>query len=389
MFIGEKANPTLTAALTWREVDPAEVGMSREGVREINEVFEELFVEGLHSAAQLVVLRHGRVVLDRTLGVTKLGTTHSVKPSTPFMTFSCTKPLIAMCIHKLVEDGVVELDAPVAAYWSEYGVRGKEATTIRQVLLHQAGIPAKGLYWQIPRWWDWAKVTAHVAASAAEFEPGRKTAYHLVNFGFILGEVLCRVTGMAVDEYMRQELFGPLGMANAYLGLPAAEGGRAAEIYWGAADQRNAVLLFRRARSAVMPAATLNCSARDLAIFYQMLVNGGRYGGYQFVKPQTVAQAIAIGSEGWDETLGIFMRWGMGFGLGGPRPAHDIYGNRSSLGRRSTISTFGHAGQRSSIAWADMEQQVVLAFTCNGLVSEADNLRRQESLADALWDALA
>lgn len=387
--MNQMANPTVDRPLEWREVDPTTVGMSRAGVYKIAAIFEEQFLKGWHSAAQLVVLKNGRVVLDRTIGVTKIGTTQSVTPSTPFQTFSCTKPVAAMCIHKLIDDGQLELDAPIADYWPEFGVKGKETATIRHALLHQAGVPAKGLYWQIPTWWDWEKVTARVAGLTAEYEPGSKTAYHVVNFGFILGEVLRRVTGLPIDEYMRQELFEPLGMENAYLGLPTKELERAAEVYWGAADQRNAVLLFRRARTAVMPAATLNCSARDLAIFYQMMVNHGLYNGYRFVSPAAVEQAITMGSEGIDETLETFVRWAHGFGLGGPRPLDENGEDNSSLGRFSTVRTFGHNGQRSCIGWADIDQQIVVAFTCNQLMGEDESLARWQTIAEAVWTAVA
>ena len=249
------------------EVDPESVGMSRVGVQRIVDRFEQQFMEGLNIGGQLVVLRRGQVVLDRVMGVRRVGTTQAVLPSTPFLLFSCTKALTAVCIHQLVEEGKLELDAPVADYWPEFGTGGKETATVAQTLLHQAGIPERGIRQQVPLWWSWDRVVNNVAGLTAEFEPGTKTAYHLVNNGFILGELVRRVSNVMIDVYMQRELFDPLGMKDSYLGIPAAEMGRASELYWGAADQRQSVLLFRYARQAVIPAATLNSSARDLAIF--------------------------------------------------------------------------------------------------------------------------
>ena len=219
------------------EVDPETAGMSRAGVQKIVSVFEQQFADGRNIGAQLVVLRHGQVILDRAIGVKRLGTMQVVRRVTPFLLFSCTKALTAICVHKLVEEGKLELDAPVADYWPEFGTGGKEAATVAHTLAHQAGIPGRGLYPQIPRWWYWDLVVSNVAGLEAEFEPGTKTAYHLVNNGFVLGELVRRVTNVMMDEYMQRELFEPLGMTHSYLGIPADELLNAAEIYWAAADQ--------------------------------------------------------------------------------------------------------------------------------------------------------
>ena len=303
-----------------KEVNPGDAKMTRAGVDRIVTLFEKQFADQLHPGAQLVVLRHGKVIIDRSVGVIQEGGHQSVVPETPFLTFSCTKPLTSFCIHQLVESGKLEFEAPIAEYWPEFGQGGKETATIRHVLLHQAGVPTKWTYSQIPYWWHWERVTRFVAKLSTEFEPGTRTAYHPINYGFILGEVMRRVDGRTVEQFMREELFEPLGMQNAFLGLPRSESSRAAEVYWGTPDQRNVVLLFRQARYAVMPAASLNCSARDLAIFYQMLVNDGEYAGRRYLSKEMLDVMTTPYFAGVDETLGSFVRWGHGIGVGGRKP---------------------------------------------------------------------
>lgn len=369
------------------EVDPETVDMTRRGVNRIVALFEQHFADGQHPASQLVVMRHGQVVLDRTLGILRTGRFESVRHDTPFLTFSCTKPVAGVCLHQLVEQGLVDLDAPIATYWPEFGQKGKETATLRHALLHQAGIPTRGLYLQIPTWWNWERVTAYVADLPAEYEPGTKTAYHTVNYGFIIGEVVRRVTNRSIETYMREEIFEPLGMTNAYLGLPRSESPRAAEVYWGTPDQRSTVLLFRQARYSVMPAATLNCSARDLAIFYQMMLNKGSYAGHSILKPETVETITQIGNAGYDHTLDMYTQWGLGFEVGGPRPPEyaDQY---ISMGLNSTNKSFGHPGQRSCSAWADSAQGLVVIYLTNRLIEVDENNRRWQGMSDAVWDAI-
>ncbi|MEM9775640.1 MAG: serine hydrolase domain-containing protein [Chloroflexota bacterium] len=370
-----------------REVDPASVGMDTKAVRRVGEMFDDQFLRGLHSAGQMVVLRHGQVVLNRKNGLLRLGSYESVQDSTPFLTFSVTKPLTAVCMYQLIEMDLVSLDDPIAKYWPEFGQKGKEAATVRHALTHQAGIPARGLYPQIPRWWSWDAVVRSVAELEVEYEPGSKTAYHALNYGFILGEIVRRVTGKSIDQYMEDHVFQPLKMRNSWLGLPRSQAKRAAELYSTSSDQNGAVMLFRSARHTVLPAATLNSTAQDLAVFYQMMLNGGTMYGKRILEEETVNSMLEVQFAGHDHTFDQFVRWGGGVLLGGEKPAE--YADRPpAYGRKSSPSTFGHPGQRSSTAWADSDKDVVLAYTVNTLVSDQESAERWASLADAIWDAI-
>ncbi len=375
------SNPTLTAPLDFAQADN-----SSAAARHIREVFERQLAEGLHPGAQLVVAQNGRVVFDAAAGLADVRRRLPVTPDTPFLVYSVTKAFTAVCVHQLVEQGKIELDAPIATYWPEFGCKGKEAATVRHALLHQAGIPRRGLERQVFLWWNWDWITRSVARLPAEFAPGTQVAYHTVNYGFILGEVVRRVTGERIETRLRREFLQPLGMRNSFAGLPASQRPRAARVYCADPIQRGAAFLFNRRtiRRLFIPAASLNTTARDLAIFYQMLINGGQYAGRRYLKPETIAAATALSYEGADSTLGLPVRWAMGFTLGGISnlPGENIL----MMGRRSTERTFGHPGQGGcAFGWADPDSGVVFAFVNNCLQDQRTAHRRFQALADAVW----
>jgi CubicO group peptidase (beta-lactamase class C family) len=382
------ANPTFENPLDFsHETPPERVGMNAAAVRQLAATFERQVAEGQHPGAQLVVLRHGQVVLDRAVGIANTRRRTPVAPETPFLTFSVTKALTGLCVHQLIEQGKIDLEARIADYWPEFGCQGKEKATIRHAFLHQAGIPLGGLYRAGLLCWNWDWTARLVASLPAEFEPGTRCVYHLVNYGFILGEVIRRVSGLRPDGYMRRALFEPLGMVNSWLGLPRREFGRAAQIYLGHASQRLAVTFFRlpHVRGGVIPAASLNSTARDVAAFYQMLLNGGRYGGKTIVRPQTVAFARSVGLEKRDEHLGVDMAWAYGFHLGSDHPNPNT---PNGMGKGSSRRTFGHFGQATCLAWADPGADVAVVFLCNRLLGEPDVSLRWQAISDGVWDAL-
>ena len=176
---------------------------------------------GLHSGAQLAVYRDGELQVDLRIGTASA-------PAARLLWFSATKPLAAVAVLMLAERGVLDLDAPIAELWPEFGAGGKALCTVRHVLTHRGGFPV------FPREYDWAHVDdweavcAVTAAIEAAWEPGADTGYHPVTYGFALGEVIRRADGRAPRDFLRDEVFEPLGM-DASLGIeePAAGGRRA------------------------------------------------------------------------------------------------------------------------------------------------------------------
>ncbi len=369
------------------EENPESVGMNGASLKALAGLLEEQAAKGWHKGAQFVVLWKGKALLDQAIGEDQRG--RPINVDTPFYTFSVAKAFTAVCVHKLIEAGRIDLGAPVAEYWPEFGKRGKETATIRHVFLHQAGVPMRGLYTQIPTWPFWRVTARKVANLKAEYEPGSQTMYHLVNYGFILGEVVRRVSGMRIEAYLHKHFIEPLGLKNTWMQIPKEELKRSPRMAPLDKEQDKVTWLFNLAviRRAVIPAASLHSTARDLAVFYQMLVNGGEYDGKRFLQPETIATATKLSSEMPDGFLGRTTRWGLGFHLGGMQPPPGEVG--PSMGWGSTVRTFGHFGNASSMAWADPDRELVVTFTCDGLLSQREGRKRWVELSDAVWDCFS
>lgn len=348
----------------------------------ITTVFNDHFQRGLHPGAQLVVRQHGNVLVDLSAGA-------GIDRDTPFLAFSISKVFTGLAVHHLIEAGKLTFDTRIADIWPEFGCNGKEKATIRHALLHQAGIPAPNLRQQVWLWPFWGLVTRHVAREKALFEPGTRTAYHLVNFGFILGEVVRRVTGQPVDRYLAQTFFEPMGLQNIWLRAPVAGLRRSPLLKTAVPDMKESCNLFNLPpiRGAQIPAANLRASARSLASFFQMLLEGGLYQGKRYFKPETLAAATASGYDGPDDYLNIDMHWGYGFILGGGT-AHKPPVQKWTLGSGSSARTFAGLGMGTCMVWADPPSGVVTAFTCNGLLTGADANQRWADLSNTIWDAL-
>jgi CubicO group peptidase (beta-lactamase class C family) len=336
-------------------------------------------IEARGAIAQVCVLRHGQVVLDRAFGCGH---------DSLFLIFSAGKPLVAVLVHLLAERGLLDLDDPVARYWPEFGRRGKQAITIRQVLQHRAGLPVAH---NLPR--DalaaphWQRAVHGLELARPSSPPGEVPAYHILSFGFILGEVVQRVTGADLREVMAAELFEPLGLADTYLGLPAPLWHRHVPVrgHGPVTLARQVVFNRRGVRAAVVPAATVSATARDLARFYEMLLRGGEAGGVRILRPETVARATRPSANGQtDRLLRLPVRWSEGFQLGGPGP--DPRRPRP-MGAASSPGAFGHNGSNCCLAWADPSRDVVFAYLTNRLTASFDGSPHMSEVSDAVLAA--
>ncbi len=302
------------------------------------------------ASAQLVVLHRGEVVVDRTWGV---------PPEVPFLLFSAGKPFVAVLTHKLAAAGVLHLDDPVARHWPEFGAHGKGGITVRQVLQHRSGLPyARSLVRDALACPSWSRSTRALAAATPHHAPGAAPAYHVISYGFLLGEVLQRATGEPLRELMRRELIEPLGLRHTHLGMPRDSWARRVPMR-GAAGPRQLLFNRRILREAVVPAATMTATARDLATFYQALLDG------KVLAPAALTTMLTPSSEGeTDRHFGRTIRWSEGFQLGGPDgdPARV-----RALGRRTSPRAFGHNGSNACLAWADPDRDLVLAYVTNRL----------------------
>ncbi|MBL8967897.1 MAG: beta-lactamase family protein, partial [Spirochaetaceae bacterium] len=270
-----------------------EPGVTAPGFGCAAEVFDAQLERGLHDGAQLCVMLGGQVVLERHGGFADAGHRRRMTRHTPFMVFSATKAFTAACVHKLADEGALALDAPVAEYWPAFAARGKGGVTVGHLLLHQAGIPGEAGVADLLAWLVPGGGARRAAAMAPIHEPGARVVYHAFSAGFALGEVIRRVSGRSAARYLEEAFLEPLGMRDSSAGLPFRSQFRASRISTADPGQRPPARVFSNPlhRKAYLPAASLNASAHDLALFYDMLRAGGEAGGRRYLSARAVARA--------------------------------------------------------------------------------------------------
>jgi CubicO group peptidase (beta-lactamase class C family) len=332
------------------------------------------------AAGQLVVLRHGRVVLDRAFGA---------EPSSLFLIYSCSKPYTALVAHLLVERGLLSLDEPIAMWWPGFARRGKGAITARHVLTHRAGVPDDFAVWTLTTATDWAASVRRMEALVPRWPPGEVTAYHALTYGWILGELARRVSGEPVASLLRDSLLAPLGLKDTFLGLPPAEWPRAVRVVpaGGRTELANALVFNRRRyREAVVPAATISATGRDVARFFEMLRLGGALDGVRALRPATIAEARRPATDGVevDRTLGRPVRWAHGFHLGGVNSPIDL---GRFMGDLSGTESFGAVGSDCCTAWVDPARELVFVYLTGVLLPTGRGIGHHGLVADCVLRA--
>jgi CubicO group peptidase (beta-lactamase class C family) len=308
-------------------------------------------------AAQLCVLRDGETVLERSVGA---------GPGDPFLLFSAGKPLTAMLVHRLAARGAFGLDDPVARHWPEFAAAGKDAITIRQVLQHRSGLPyGKSLPRDAVLAPNWGRSVRALAQASPRYAAGAVPAYHVLSFGFLLGEVVQRVTGEPFREVLRREVLEPLGMTGTRLGGPGPS------VPMAGLGVRTVLFNQGFFRQAPIPAATVLGTARDLALFYQAMLDD-----------PASAPARTPSSDGEvDRVLRLRIRWSQGFQLGGPVGGQ---ARHRSMGADSGPLTFGHNGSNACLGWADPARRLVVAYLTNRLEGTSAGSPHQSAVSDAL-----
>ncbi len=355
--------------IDWTECLPEQTGVDAVGLAKALEL-----VTARGAAAQLCVLRDGLVVLDRTV---------NCEPGSLFWAFSASKPFVALLVHLLAERGQLSLDDRVADYWPRFGQRGKDGITIRQVLQHRSGVPvARGVLADALAMTDWDRAVRQIERARPVRPVGGPPAYHIISYGFILGEVVRRVSGVGVREFLTTEFLAPLELRDTYLGLPKPLGSSGVPVRIPGSRLRQVYLNRPSTRTAVIPSAGVSTTARDLARFYQMLLDGGQGNDVRVLRAATIQEARRPSSDGeWDQILNLPVRWAQGFQLGGP--SSDLARTRA-MGRLSTLETFGHNGSSCCIGWADPSRRVAFAYLTNLLQPGRTGAVHQAAVADAI-----
>jgi CubicO group peptidase (beta-lactamase class C family) len=362
------------------EIAPESVDMDAQALERVVALVQE---HNGRAPAHLHVLRHGRTVLNRRF---------NCAAGSLFVVFSAGKPLTAMLVHLLAERGLLDLDRPVAEHWPEYGeLHGKGAITVRHVLQHRAGVPVSGrsALAEALAMADWDRAVRDAQEARPQWEPGAAAGYHTLSFGFILGELVRRVTGDSVPVFLNRELLAPLGMRETFLGLPAQHWRRRVPLHadgWADVPRRYAFNR-RSVRTGVIPAANVSSTATDLARFYQALLDGGELDGVRVLRPDTVA-AARTPSNAFEGEVDLILdrpvRWSQGFQLGAaPYPPP----RRQPMGTRSGRDSFGHNGSNTCNAWADPRRGLVFAYASSRLVPRQQGAVHQAAVSDAVLDA--
>lgn len=367
-----------------REEPARSCGLAQSDIERIWQAVEALYRTGAHPALQLCIRHRGHVLLDRSIGHASGNAPHDpadaaktlATPDTPFCLFSASKAITAMVIHKLDEQRALHLEDRVCDYIPEFGRHGKHRITIRHILCHRAGIPnlpPGALDLELlaePR-----HMMEILCAQRPRTRPGRLLAYHAVTGGFVLAELVRRVTGQDIRTILRKEIAEPLGLRWLDYGVkPEHVGSVAHNAVTGppppppistllrnalGTDIRRVVELSNDPRflEGIVPAANVMATANELSAFFQCLLNEGELDGVRVFEPATVRRATAEQSyRELDLTLGLPLRYGMGFILGGPVSAFGW----------DTSQAFGHVGFSNVLGWADPRRHLAIGFVNSG-----------------------
>ena len=364
-------------------VAPESVGMTSKGLERVKALFNEQIEQGLHPGAAMAVYRHGKLVLDIHGGMADEEAGKPVTKDTLFVIFSSTKPLAAFCWHLLWEQGLLEMGDWIGDRWPEFREGGKEDVTVKHVLTHTGGFPDTPAELTPDKMVDWDACVAAVAKAPLRFRPGEAIAYHSLNFGWVVGEVLRRVDGRPISQFLREEVTEPLGMKDFYLGLPASEEGRVAKLYVSEEiETPEVVAVFNQPaiHQSVIPAANGISTARDLARFYAMLGMSGELDGVEVIRSGVIRYVAAVQEEGKDVLSDNEVKLGLGFAVDDPR-----MGSQRSSGRYN--HSIGHSGFGSSVGWVDLAERLAVAIITNGVRGEESNEERLRALSEAVRDA--
>ena len=367
------------------EVDPAVGGMTRDGVERIWQAVERLYRSGVHPAIQLCLRRDGEVVLNRAIGHARGNgpgddrdeTPVPVTTETPFVIYSAAKAVTATVAHLLDQQGKLHIADRVVEYIPEYGRHGKDRITIEHVLSHRAGVPnLPGTVLELDNVDDNDMLVEVLCNAKPSSRPGKMLAYHAISGGFIIGEIVRRVTGKQIDQVIAEEILDPLGFRWMNYGVKPEEVDLVGRSYTTGAPlvPPLSTLMARalgvpveqvvdssndpRFLTAVVPAANTITNADELSRFFELLRRGGELDGVRIFEPRTIRRMLTETSyRELDFTLGFPTRYALGFILGAK--VLSLYGP-------DTEYAFGHLGFTNILGWADPERDLAGALITSG-----------------------
>jgi CubicO group peptidase (beta-lactamase class C family) len=404
-------------------VEIAVGGTVEPGYEGVRDAFVTNFAEHGEVGAGFSLVVDGRTVVDLWGGVADAITGAPYTDDTLQLVFSTTKGATALCANLLAQRGELDVDAPVATYWPEFAQCGKGDIPVRWLLCHKAGLPYIDAHVELEELLAWHPAADALAAMTPLWEPGTTHGYHAVTYGWLVGEVVRRITGRSLGTFFADEVAGPLGL-EFWIGLPAdqqarvasltnrglrqpgtsAAGGPAVETEEPFEDLVETVerllgpdsMLVRAlggavsmpfvvegafnrhdVRAAELPAANGVTNARSLARMYAATIgplDGASTG--PLLTPEQVAAASTTQTSGADACLVFETSFGLGFMTASP---FSPYGSARS---------FGHAGAGGSVGFADPENGIGFGYVMNRMLANLSGDPRSQGLVRAAYDAI-
>ncbi|MGW4047053.1 serine hydrolase domain-containing protein [Streptomyces sp. NPDC004721] len=379
------------------------------GFEPVREAFMANFARHGDIGAAVCVYQYGQLVVDLWGGVADPETGRPWTRDTLQLVYSATKGATATAAHMLAERGALDLDAPVAKYWPEFAANGKADIPVRWLLSHQAGLVALDQPVPLEEALAWHPMAAALAAQRPLWTPGTAHGYHGRTWGWLVGEVIRRVSGRSPGRFFAEEIAAPLGL-DFFIGLPAGERDRVSRLVYRRPDVdlttvpaeslpeelRELVAAWRdphsfsnrayavtapaeidfgspEVQAAELPASNGIGTARALARMYAALI--GEVDGVRLLTPGTLASATREQVGGKDQVMLIPSRFSTGYML--PTKANPMTGPNA----------FGHTGRGGSLGFADPEHGIAFGYVMNHIIGGPDDVRAT-SLADAVRRSL-
>ncbi|MGH2602735.1 MAG: serine hydrolase domain-containing protein [Dehalococcoidia bacterium] len=371
-------------------------GTSSDRFASVRDAMAQNFDNGSDVGASVAVTLDGELVVDLWGGHADEACTTAWEEDTITNVWSTTKTMTALCALMLADRGEIDLHAPVARYWPEFAAAGKGAVEVRHLLGHTSGLSG----WQEPvtveTLCDWERATSLLAAQEPWWEPGSASGYHAFTQGYLVGEVIRRVTGRTVGQFFAAEVAGPLG-ADFHIGLDPSNFGRVANVIpppplpvAGLDPTSVAVRTFVSApldatvawteawRRAEIPAANGHGNARSVAIAQSVLACGGEVGGRRFLSAEGCEAVFEQQAYGTDLVLGIPLRFGMGYGLSSAE---------LPMGTGERVCFWG--GWGGSLIVADLDARMTVAYVMNRMGEGTVGDARGAGIVMAAYASLA
>jgi CubicO group peptidase (beta-lactamase class C family) len=384
---------------------------------QVREEFARNFAERGEIGASVSVTVDGETVVDLWGGVADPAIGRAWERDTIGNVWSATKGATALCAHILAARGQLDVNAPVAAYWPEFAKNGKDGVLVRHLLNHQAGLPAVREPLPPGAFYDWELMTDALAREEPFWRPGTRNGYHGLTFGFLVGEVVRRISGRSLGQFFREEVAQPLGL-DFWLGLPEEHEGRVAptipadlpgpsdpvpSLFVAAFTDPTSIQALmlannggymmvpgesdsRAAHAAVMGAVGGLTNARGLAGMYRPLALGGSADGVTLVSRAQLAQMGAVSSaSGVDAVVLVPSRFTLGFLKTADNRYLPVADREGVL---MSEEAFGHSGMGGSLGFADPRARLSFGYTMNRQGSGVGINDRGQSLVDAVYRAL-